>query len=1144
MPRTQPAFDSTYKHAMSVCHFGLGRRMNMFRLQLRTKCILVSTIALAALFFETNSGAQTTFSSIVGTVVDQTNGSVPEVKIVVTNQNTGVSVTTSTAPNGNYLVEKLLPGIYMVSASKEGFQKLVDRNLVLEAQQTLRVDITLQVGAVTTQVMVTGKAPIIETESGQLSFTRSAFEIDALPVITTSAGLGAATFATNDPMNYVFSLPGAGAARASSAGKITIDGSLEGNTMVRVDGLNIRDNSNGISQGGRPMLQATEELKVIGVDAPAEFDMPATVLISTKGGTNIVHGGFFYEGQQSILNARNFFLPSSSREPFSRRNDIGAYIGGPFRKNKLFYFGSWELERSLVATTLVRNLPLPDFETGDFSALIDPTFVNAYLGGTPIVIRDPLNNGAPFPQNKIPASRLNPVSQAIQHDFYNTNPGLPGLSGNDVGGATTPRKADKFDIRVDYARSERHQMFAHFSYGDYSEQNYYDGPLLADVRVSDYPTREISASDTYSITPHILNEFKGGFFRYVYSLHGATQAENKDWQTGWGIQQFGTSKNLPTIDISSFSAISSLPPIVWTSQSWELLDNVTFLKGVHTLKVGLDFNRPRLAFVYDLYTPGQWSFSNNFTGYSYADFLLGYPSSTVLTYTGPTVDTRSFEYSTFFQDTIEATRDLTLTAGLRWTDSLPATAKKDVLSNFDPVTQSVVLASQQSARYISPEFPTNVAVLTAGEAHFPSHSLRNSNFLDFAPRFDFAYRLFGTNNTVVRGGYGLFFAPYDLDLSNSLGTFGIFRTNQASTNLVYPGTTVPQIQFPNPYLPASAPNGGRVSYFAVAKDLRDSHYNQVHLGLEHAFGDVRLLTSYIGNFGSQDIGYDLNQAPLCTCVFSEANRPYNAFSTISFWGPGNVFNYNSLLVVAERQLTKGLVLRASYSWTKALTISENDNGDTGNTPQNSHDLRADYGNVSFTPRHAAKITYAYVLPFGQGRHFLSDLPRVFNDVVGGWQLNGIATLQTGDFFSPSYSGYDSSGTGTFSGRPDTVGNGTFPSNKRTIDHWFNAKAYACPGQTTQVCDPAITTPIGKFGSTGRNTLVGPNLVQWDSSVYKGFPIHGDMTLKVRLDAINLLNRPNFAVPSGTDITNPATVGQITSTVNEPRALQFGATFDF
>ena len=269
---------------------------------------LLMLVAMLAHGFQAT--AQTTYSNIVGNVTDPSGAAVPDVAITVTNDTTNVKSTTQTDQNGNYLAAKLIAGQYTVTAERSGFKKFVNQHLTLLSQQSVRVNIALVVGEVTTELTVQGEAAVIETESGQVGFTRTSHELEALPVITPSGGLGSATFPTRDPLNYVFSMPGAGVARATSAGKITVNGAVEGSTIVRVDGNNVRDNSNGIGYGGRPMIEATGEVKVIGVNAAAEFDGQATVLISTKSGGNDIHGGAFYEGQQRVLNASPWELTS------------------------------------------------------------------------------------------------------------------------------------------------------------------------------------------------------------------------------------------------------------------------------------------------------------------------------------------------------------------------------------------------------------------------------------------------------------------------------------------------------------------------------------------------------------------------------------------------------------------------------------------------------------------------------------------------------------------------------------------------------------------------------------------------------------------------------------------------------------------
>jgi hypothetical protein len=363
---------------------------------------------------------------------------------------------------------------------------------------------------------------------------------------------------------------------------------------------------------------------------------------------------------------------------------------------------------------------------------------------------------------------------------------------------------------------------------------------------------------------------------------------------------------------------------------------------------------------------------------------------------------------------------------------------------------------------------------------------------------------------------------------------------------VISGTTIPQRQFPSPYRSDFAAGQGRVGYFAVAKDLPNAHYQQVNVTLERALGANRLAVSYIGNFGAQDIVRDLNQAPLSTTAYSQDRRPIDNFDAISYWDSGNIYNYNTLQLVAERRFKSGLFFRASYNWTKALTRSDNDNGDTGSGPENSRNLSAEYGNVSWTPRHAATITYVYELPFGPGKALLRGARGFYGHVVGGWQLNGIAQLRSGLWFTPTFSGYDPSGTGSFGGRPDRIANGNLPTDQRTINGWFDPRAFVCPGQPGQLCASGATAPIARFGTSGRNILDGPGIRRWDFSVFKNFPIPAreGMNLQLRMEFINFTNTPEFGQPSA-NISDPANVGRIRSTLpGTARQSQFGMRFQF
>jgi len=1102
-------------------------------------------ISLVVLFLMLTVGeqamGQTTYSTIVGNVTDASGASVPDVVITVTNNATNVKFTAQTDQNGTYLVGKLLAGQYTVSAERTGFKKSLNQGVTLLSQQTVRVNVALEVGEITTEVTVEAAGPVIETESGQIGFTRTSDELKSLPVITPIAGLNAATYPTRDPMNYVFSMPGASVSRPTSAGKLTVNGSTQGSTIIRVDGNTIRDNSNGIGYGGRPMLEATEEVKLIGVNAAAEFDGQATILITTKSGGNNIHGGAFYEGQQGALNAQ-FWQLSGQPKPFTRRNSEGVYVGGPIKKDKAFFFGSWETTRAIQGQVLNRTLPLPAFKTGDFSALIDPAFVAQYLGGRPVVIRDPLNNNAPFAGNIIPSSRINSVSKSIQNEFFQDSPSRPGLALNAPIGATPPNTADKFDVRIDYNFSAAHRMFGHYSFGRFS-QDLFDSTWPGSRNKSSYPSKQFSVSDTYAFNSNMVNEFKFGLSSYKYNIDGYVQAEQRPYQTEWGIQGIGRWDGIPSINGLPMT-IYSEPPISFDSRNYEVVDNLSILKGKHNFKMGYSLARPSFLFYYQIGWEGTWTFGNQFTGYNYADFLLGYPSTSRLEFppADPGINAMSWEHNYYFQDTFQVSPKLTLDYGIRYQYHPRATAENDLLANFDPVTKGIVVASEQSLQFVSKTFPTSIPVTTGDKAGYPRSMLNNDNN-DFAPRVGFAYRLDGGGDTVVRGGYGIYYNTYVLNMSTTLGNFGIYRQANVSQNFVVPGTTIPELQLPSPYRTA-VPGTGNVSYTGTDKDLPNGMFHQANLTLERAFwGDTRLAVSWLGNYGKHAMGRDLNQPVASTIPFGLGRRPIANFDAISFFTNDNTLNYNALQVVGERRFKNGLFFRASYNGTKSLTRSDNDTGPVGGTSvENSYAMEAEKGNINWTPRHSALFTYSYELPFGPGKSFLADAHSVLGHVVGGWQVNGITSFRSGLWFTPTYSGYDASGTGRVSGRADRIGDGNLPSGERTLTKWFDTAAFTCPGQAGPICSAG--PPIGRFGNGGRNILDGPGAKRWDFSIFKKFRIRESVNLQIRTEFVNLFNTPQFANPAA-NISAPDSLGRVTTTVpGTNRQVQFGARFEF
>ncbi len=1102
--------------------------------------LLVMAVMLGQAFRVT---AQTSgFGSIVGTVVDASNASVPDVAITVTHDATGVVRTATTDVNGNYLADKMLAGQYTIAAERAGFKRYVNAGVTLHPIQSLRVNVTLEVGAVTEEITVTAQTSVLETERAEIGWTRTAQELRDLPVITASGGFGAATYPTRDPLNFVFTLPGTQVARSTSAGKLSIYGANQASTIVRVDGVTVRDNSNGVAYAGRPIIEATADLKVIGLNAAPEFDGQANVLITTKGGGNEFHGGAMYEGQQRAWTAQTWELNRGNiDQAFSKRNNAAFWIGGPLKQDKAFFFAAYDHERGAQtdSSLATRNKPLPAFRTGDFSALLDTTFANKYLNGTPIQLVDPMNANAPFEGNIIPTARLNATSLLIQNEFWMDNPTRGGLTNNAPLAALAPRDGEKFDIRTDYNFTDAHRMFVHFNIQDYREESY-DGNWEGAKRLSTHPAKQFSISDTYSLSPTVLNEFRFGHYRHHYNIQGEENIAGRDYQNPWGIQGIGITPGLPDINMGgSAHNIGSIGALIFDSRNYEVLNNVSVLKGKHQYKFGYSMNRPSFYFKFFLRETGYWAFSNKFTNYAYSDFLLGYPTSSSLWFgPRPGIEVAANEHNWYLQDTFQATRRLTLEYGIRYQYHQRASAKRDQLANFDPATGNIVVPSETSLQTINRNFPTDIPIVTSRDAGFPFNMIENDTN-DLAPRVSFAYRLDQEGKTVIRGGYGLYYVTYIVDMSGTLGNFGPYRGTANSTNLLQAGTTVPELQFPSPYLPPD-PATGNVFISSVDKDLRNAQFHQYNLTIEREIAGNRLSIGAIGNWGTHSIGRNIAQVRPQTIAFERAHRIYPNFGSLTSFTKDNILKYNAVQVVGERRFKKGLFFRASYNWTKSLTRDDCDSGPVcGNSVENAYDIANEKGNIRYTPRHRGLIVYSYELPFGPGKAVPAQ--GILGQMIGGWQVNGIATFRSGLWFNPTFSGYDPSGTGTSSGRPDRTGIG---SGQKTLSNWFDASAFACPGQTTQICDPANVTPIGRFGNSGRNILDGPGTKQMDFSIQKSFPIQEAMLLEVQVQFINLFNTPQFRIPGATNITTPG-VGEISNTlVGSNRQIQFGARFEF
>jgi Carboxypeptidase regulatory-like domain len=1089
--------------------------------------LLPFVIFSAMLSLAAAARGQSTFGSITGTVKDPTGAVIPQADVRVTNQGTGAVREVTTGATGVFNVPDLDVGVYELHASAKGFTTFERGGLHLSANQIVNVPVQLVVGAASSVVQVRAASPVITTEGSEIAGSLGNEAVQNLPLLSRQQGdeglFDYLTLNTGVEANNGNSLPVVGGAR------------LETGTVQLVDGVTVMAYDLG-SGPVQPGFAAVEEVSAVTSVAPAEFATAGTLQMVTRGGTNDFHGSAYWDYNGNALNARDFYSPTV---PFRVYNDFGASLGGPIKKDKLFFFADYEGSREAAVDTLVESVPLPAWRNGDFRSLLSQG----------IVLNDP-STGQPFPNNQIPTSLLSGVSQKVQSYAYplpNTGP-VGSTANNWVAnepGLTGFTDWNSIDGRVDYDVSSRDTIFGRYSWRTL--------PLTA--AGVPYPldrdqlrrARSGVLSWDHTFTPSVLNEFR----------FGATFHDNHFTASAVGtelLQQFGI-EGLTTAPSGKASApnfnITGVTP--WdpddnaddyndnAESDFEWLDNLTWTRGRHFMKFGVDAIRDRLGGnFFDAENYGEYDFPGTYTGFGYADFLLGLPETTELSVPTPERDLRGTTWGLFAQDQFRVTSSLTLNYGIRWELQGPYHSNTGIIYNFDPSNGALVVPNN-GVSLINPDFPKNIPIVTASEASYPANSLLNFNKSNIEPRIGFAYNLFGHSKTVIRSGYGIYTNLVYQPLADDQMSGGPFSGSVQYINSITNG--VPLFSFPSPFLPTGTTSTQSVD--GVNPNLKTPYTQEWNLSVEHQIGSWGLRISYLGSRSDQLLYLrNLNEPAPSTTAFSTSERPYPLYSSITYADSGGNELYNALEVSAQKKFGQNLTLNTGWTWQKGLTDTQDAGAEGtvfgGQVIQNQFDRAVEETNDGNIVPQRVYADALYTLPFGQGQRFLSNSHGLVQQVLGGWRTTWIMVAQSGLWFSPSFSGFDPSNTGTFGGLPDRVsGVPLYPANQ-TINNWFNANAFkipGCPNSNTACPNP---TDVGVFGNAAYNTLSGPALVDLDFGLAKDFRIGERVRLTFSTTMDNVLNHPNFSTPVS-DISDTTTVGTISSTAtanfDEPTARE-------
>ena len=1082
----------------------------------------VCVVALAVSLVQ----AQVTQGSILGAVQDSSGGAVAGASVTVTNQDTNIERSATTNVSGDYRVAGLEPGRYAVKISAKSFQTVSLSEIVLVANQERRVDAELHVGAVSTSIVVSGGAVSqVETETMTLSNTKSGREFEELPLSTLGRSFFNVTYVTAGVQGNLIN------GARDTANNFTIDG------VTANDPLASSQTANGMIAGPEEL----QEIKLQTANNSAEYAQVSQFIGVSKSGMNTVHGDVYWGNYNTATAARSFF--AASKPSFTLDNMFAITNGGPVYipklydgRNRTFYYFGYGGSRYRTGNEQSIEVPTPAMRQGDFSALLPS-----------IVIVDPFT-GQPFPGNKITASRISSLSDAVQKMVYpdpnRTGAGTFGLGGNYYANPGGAFNSDSYTIRVDHKLSDKNNLFVRVGLAINNQDNY--AGALKDGwggYYDNHPSRIVALSDTHTFTPTVVNEAKMGFARdfgrYFDSNYGTSVVPQI------GLQGIGNPNNSPILaGMPAFTFYGGAEGFQGTdnwangqnsgSNTWQWTDNLSWFRGRHNLKFGGDFRRFQAN---DQNQPqserGAFAFDDQLSGFDYANFLLGLPSYATRTIARPNAYLRSGLFGVYAQDEFKLNRRMTLSYGLRYEYQTPWVDKYDRLFTFVPGLKSLVTAGNTIPSDLVPAVAATLPIMTASQAGLPTRSLIKSDTLNFSPRVGLAIRPLGDNTTVVRLGYGI----YTQMIPGYTALGGLTGGPWQSDETFFIVNNKPSIQFPNPFT-TTGQFSGLQGINALNSYFPNERTQQWNVSVGREIWGTAIDVAYVGTRAT-NLPYtdNLNELQPSTTPYDWSRVAFPQYGSVNLTQTGASSIYHGLNIQADRKMRGGLSFNANYTWSKALSDLFLNSGNQGSAvQQNQYQRYLERGDDPDIRRQQLRFSYIYELPFGRGKYFLRDIPRSLNSFLGGWQLSGITTLLTGARLSPSYNGTDPADTNEWSGlRPDRIGDGNLDpglmrDNIRNREPVFDKSAFVVPA-----------TGRGYYGDSARQILTGPGTANWNIVAAKNFKLSEQARLQFRSEFFNAFNRANFNNPN-TNISS-SRFGLVTGAA-AGRKILFGIRIDY
>lgn len=1057
-----------------------------------------SAVVLAALFLCASiAGAQVDRATLTGVVRDPSDAVLPKAKVTVTSLATGVASTVTTTNEGVYLVVNLTPGDYLVQVEAAGFQRY-EQTVNLELGARSRLDLSLAVGSIGETIKVEGVTPLLSTESAVLGTVVDSTEIDRLPLAIRN---------WDDLLSMV---PGvqsdryteqSGGTSAGRTGGVSVHGnrSLQNNFLL--DGVANNSFSTNVqeltTQLSRPSVDAIDEFKVVTSPYAAEYGWSpgAAIIVNTKSGTNRVRGTVYDFYRDDRMDTINYFAKAANQpKATNKQNQFGGNLGGPILRNRMFFFADYEGTRIKQGVLRTGNVMTEAQRRGVFTS----------------AIRDPLT-GQPFPNNTIPAERIDPVAAAIMRLVP-----LPNASGanNFIRQPNVEDESDRYMVRVDLPFGSSNNVFLRYIGSNRVRfvPGWFGG-VLDGTSTSAWGRNFLDSHAAVGGWNKVLGSSLVNESRVSYARGTNDGQQDPFGQSGMDQIGFRGVPNDPRvaggivgIDMDGHIRLGSpnfMPKFQHTSQvQW--LNTTTWMKGRHQFKFGIDLMMPMTNEYFDVApTRGNLRFQATFTGHAYGDFLLGYPNRAELT--NVFVVTQQLWSSSFYlQDDWKPSDKLTLNLGLRYDFMPPATEKDNRMANFDPAGSG--------------------RLVFAKDGSLADRALVNPDKNNFAPRVGAIYRI--NDKTLLRGGYGVFFNQFERIGSedqlalNPPGLLNI-QVNSAS------GATTPVFfmrdGFPSSYLDPSNLVIRNLKLRAAMQDSPRTMVQQFGGGIERELaGNMVVSADAVGSFTRHlAVLRNLNQ-PLPGTRDANGPVPYPDFGNIQTREMSGEANYKGMDLSFEKRFGDGYGYRASYTIGEARDQAPEHLNASSGRAQNTRDLESWEGPSDFDIRHRFVANFIVELPFGEGKKLLQE--GVAAHLLGGWSVSGIYSARSGRAFTVTQGNNNVGADQT--GLPNLTGD---PTGAKTVQQWFNPAAF------TQV-------PSGTFGNAGRNILRGPGWITFDMSLQRRITFTERINTTIRADVFNVFNRANFGLPAAN--VAGANAGVISTLAGDPRVMQLSLRLGF